>query len=107
PAALKRSLQHDAIFEIELSKPNGLTGEALEALPDVHRAVLTPTEEGAQLCLTLHAEAALAHVIQALTARNVRILRLSKREPTLEDVFVELVGRRMEEVEQEANGDGT
>lgn len=106
PAALKRSLRHDALFDIELSAPNGLTAEAIEALSDVHRAVLTPTEEGAQLCLTLRDEAALAHVIQALTARNVRIRRLSKREPTLEDVFVELVGRRMEEVEQEAGGDG-
>ncbi len=106
PAALKRSLQHDALFEIEISHPNGLTAESLEVLPDVHRASLTPTAEGAQLGLTLHEDSALAHVIQALTARNVRIQRLSKREPTLEDVFVELVGRRMEEVEQEAGGDG-
>jgi hypothetical protein len=28
-------------------------------------------------------------------------MRLSKREPTLEDVFMELVGQRMEEVEKE------
>jgi len=105
PAALKRSLQRTALFEIEITAPNGLTAATLEALPDVQRAVLIPMPEGAQLNLTLKAEAALASVIQHLTARQVRLVRLSKREPTLEDVFVELVGRRMEEVEQEAGHD--
>jgi len=93
PAALKRSLQRTAL------------AATLEALPVVQRAVLIPMPEGAQLNLTLKAEAALASVIQHLTARQVRLVRLSKREPTLEDVFVELVGRRMEEVEQEAGHD--
>ncbi len=105
PGALKRTLRRDALFELETSAANGLTAADLEALPDVHRATLTPTVEGAQLCLTLQDESALANVIQALTARQVRILRLSKREPTLEDVFVELVGRRMEDVEQEGGHD--
>ncbi len=102
PSALKRALRRDALFEIEITSPNGLTAAALEALPDVQRATLIPSPEGALLNLTLHTEAALANVIQSLTAQRVRILRLSKREPTLEDVFVELVGRRMEDVEQEA-----
>ena len=33
------------------------------------------------------------------TSQRARIITLQKREPTLEDVFVRLVGQRMEEVE--------
>jgi len=34
-----------------------------------------------------------------LTSEDIHILNLQKREPTLEDVFVDLVGRSMSEVE--------
>jgi ABC-2 type transport system ATP-binding protein len=106
PAALKRALQNEARFEMEVSAPNGLTASALEALPEVQKAALRPTDYGALLHLTLHSEAALAGVINLLTEKRVKILRLSKREPTLEDVFVALVGRSMEEVEQEGENHG-
>jgi ABC-type uncharacterized transport system ATPase subunit len=42
---------------------------------------------------------AVGEVISAMTRENVRILTLEKHEPTLEDVFVELVGRSMAEEE--------
>jgi ABC-2 type transport system ATP-binding protein len=42
----------------------------------------------------------LASVVNVLTLSNKHILNLQKHEPTLEDVFVALVGRSMEEVEQ-------
>ena len=41
----------------------------------------------------------LGGVIGAMEARGIGLLTLTKREPTLEDVFVDLVGRSMEEVE--------
>jgi hypothetical protein len=40
-----------------------------------------------------------------LTESGVRIMRLDKHEPTLEDVFVNLVGRSMDEVEKEDPND--
>ncbi|MBU4224821.1 MAG: ABC transporter ATP-binding protein, partial [Chloroflexi bacterium] len=100
PSALKRRLQRDALFEIETSPLNGLTAPALEALPEVKTATLTEIEGGARLNLVLVSEAALAGVINILTQKNVKVMRLSKHEPTLEDVFVELVGRSMAEEEQ-------
>ncbi len=100
PAALKQRLQRDALFEIETSPLNGLTAPALEALPEVKTATLTEIEGGARLNLVLFSEAALAGVINILTQKNVKVMRLSKHEPTLEDVFVELVGRSMAEEEQ-------
>jgi ABC-2 type transport system ATP-binding protein len=107
PANLKRNLQRDAIFEIETSPLNGLNNTLLANQPEVRKAALSETEGGAKMELILKDESALASVINLITQKNIKILRLSKREPTLEDVFMELVGRRMEDVEQEEvpNGD--
>jgi hypothetical protein len=42
----------------------------------------------------------LSRVVSAMTDENLHILNLQKHECTLEDVFVDLVGRSMEEVER-------
>ncbi len=47
--------------------------------------------------LILAEDDVLGPVVNTLTAASIRILNLQKREPTLEDVFVDLVGRSMEE----------
>jgi hypothetical protein len=39
-------------------------------------------------------------VVNTMTDENIHILNLQKHESTLEDVFVDLVGRSMEEVER-------
>jgi len=100
PSALKRRLQRDALFEIETSPLNGLTAPMLEALPEVRKATVSEWDGGATLNLILHEESALGAVINILNQGDVKIVKLSKREPTLEAVFVDLVGRSMEEVEK-------
>ena len=100
PKVLKQRLQKDAIFELDTSPLNGLTAQEIEDLPEVRTATATEHDGGATLNLILVEENALAHVINVFTQKNVRILKLSKREPTLEDVFVDLVGRSMADVEQ-------
>jgi ABC-2 type transport system ATP-binding protein len=101
PANLKRNLQRDAIFEIETSPLNGLSPQTLQDQPEVRKAALTDIEGGAKLELILEEESALASVINILTQKDVKVMRLSKREPTLEDVFMDLVGQKMEDVEKE------
>ncbi|HNC07915.1 MAG TPA: DUF4162 domain-containing protein, partial [Anaerolineales bacterium] len=91
-------------FEIEVSPLNGLTQQMLVDQPEVTKAAVTETETGAKLSLSLVEESALARVINLFTQKDVKVMNLSKREPTLEDVFVDLVGRSM--AEEENNGSG-
>ena len=104
PSVLKQRLQKDAIFEIHVSPLNGLTQQMLLDQPEVTKAAISETETGAKLNLGLVEESALARVINLFTQKDVKVMNLSKREPTLEDVFVDLVGRSM--AEEESNGSG-
>jgi ABC-2 type transport system ATP-binding protein len=104
PANLKHQLQKDAIFRLETSPLNGLGMDKLSGLPGVRRATHTPQDGSAMLEFILAEEAALGGVLGALSAGSVRLLKLEKREPTLEDVFVYLVGKSMAEVEVEGEG---
>ncbi|NUQ86803.1 MAG: ABC transporter ATP-binding protein, partial [Anaerolineales bacterium] len=102
PSALKQGLQKDALFEIEVSPLNGLTQQMMLDQPEVTKAAVQQTEKGAKLSLSLVEESALARVINLFTQKDVKVMSLSKHEPTLEDVFVDLVGRSM--AEEESNG---
>ncbi len=105
PSVLKQRLQKDAIFEIETSPLNGLSVAKLESLPGILKFTCQEADGSAALNFILKEEAALAVVINALTAANVKIMKLSKHEPTLEDVFVTLVGHSMTDVEQAGTND--
>jgi ABC-2 type transport system ATP-binding protein len=97
---LKHGLQKEALFEIETSPLNGFSVATLEAQPGVRKATCQEGDGGATLNFILKEEAVLAVVINTLTSANVNIMKLSKHEPTLEDVFVEHVGRSMADMEQ-------
>jgi ABC-2 type transport system ATP-binding protein len=103
PAVLKRRLQREALFHLDLSPlANGALG-AIHALPGVRQVVHTAHDGQSELELILAADDALPAVIAALTASNAHLLNLQKREPTLEDVFVDLVGHSMAEAEKTGN----
>lgn len=99
PSTLKRRLQKDAIYCLEVSPVNGISVDDFEALMGVRRVIHTSQDGFSQLDLILEKDEILSSVIATLTNKDIRILNLQKREPTLEDVFVDLVGRSMEEVE--------
>jgi ABC-2 type transport system ATP-binding protein len=105
PANLKRRLQREALFHLDVTPlpENGTDPSALSAihaLPGVRQAVHQAGDGQSALELILEADEALAGVIAALTAHNAHLLNLQKREPTLEDVFVDLVGHSMAEAEK-------
>ena len=101
PAELKRRVQKESIFRIEVDRlPDGTA--ALARLPGVLSAALSATgadggADGVTVSLALADAGALAGVVAALASAGVRLRGLAKSEPTLEDVFVELVGRGLAE----------
>jgi ABC-2 type transport system ATP-binding protein len=99
PAELKRRLQRDALFEIETSPLNGLKPNKLEQIDGVRKLTHHAEDGKSKLKFMLRDDSVLGGVINTLSAHNVSVMHLSKQEPTLEDVFVELVGRSMEEME--------
>jgi ABC-2 type transport system ATP-binding protein len=99
PSRLKQSLQHEAIFRIRLDCPTSLGVDFFSVIPGVKKTSIKRTNGEATLDLVLEEDAALAGVFAALTSQQGKVLSLEKREPSLEDVFMELTGLRMEEVE--------
>jgi ABC-2 type transport system ATP-binding protein len=96
PDELKRRVQRESIFRLELDHLDGGVAQ-LARLPGVESAALAAdTDAEAQrvaVNLILTDDAALGGVVTALGGTGAQILALRKSEPTLEDVFVELVGR--------------
>ncbi len=105
PANLKYNLQRDAIFRLEVTPLNGKGIQPFEQLAGVRKIVHHPQDGKAVLELILEEDQVLSAIINALTEENIRILNLKKREPTLEDVFVELVGHSIEEAENDRRQD--
>lgn len=99
PAKLKQNLQQKAIFEITVDSPQPIKKTPLLKVGGVNSCAVTARDGSSTLELIMEEEASLAGVIEALGQQQARIMSLQKREPTLEDVFVKLVGLRMEEVE--------
>lgn len=103
PARLKRSLQHEAIFNLRTSPLENVNGGVaiFHQIPGVNQVIHTPNDGYADLNFFLRDESVLGPVFTALGANQLSLISLKKNEPTLEDVFVNLVGRSMVEVEQE------
>jgi ABC-2 type transport system ATP-binding protein len=100
PSRLKRRLQQHAIFNMEVSPLNEISPQVFEALPGVRKVTHNLQDGFSELGLILDTDDALSGVVTTLTGNDIHILNLQKREPTLEDVFVDLVGHSMEEVER-------
>ena len=98
PANLKRRLQKQPLFEIQAAGVGPRQIDALRLVPGVVSVAATPAEDGAYtLKFILEEEGAIGGVVGALSAQQGRVRSLSKHEPTLEDVFIKLVGRSLVE----------
>jgi ABC-2 type transport system ATP-binding protein len=102
PANLKRQVQEHPMFALTLSPgPAGVPD--VSGLPGVHHATRAETPTAFELKVSLDEEPAIGAVVQTLAGGGARILTLKKVEPTLEDVFIELVGHRIDDVSGTAN----
>ncbi|HEX2755004.1 MAG TPA: ABC transporter ATP-binding protein [Candidatus Limnocylindrales bacterium] len=103
PDELKKRVQRESVFRLELDRLDGGVG-ALRQLPGVVSAALAIGDQGGdddrqpvEVNLALVDDGALGGVVGALGGLGAHILALRKSEPSLEDVFVELVGRGFNE----------
>ena len=101
PDELRRRVQAESIFRLELDqlpRNGGIAG--IGELPGVLSAVRADEELGdgaasdrVALKVALADDSALTSVVTAVAERGSQLIGLAKSEPSLEDVFVELVGR--------------
>jgi len=99
PAELKQRVQQDSIVDLQLS-PGGRLLDTLRGVDGVTAASVLEQDGTDRFSLQLSNDAALGGVMRAVEASGRQILGVQKREPTLEDAFVKLVGRGMAEEEQ-------
>jgi ABC-2 type transport system ATP-binding protein len=95
PANLKRLVQKHRLFEMSV-EPGAKPLPELGAIAGVHQATRTDTPTTADLRVSLDDESAVGAVVQAVAGSGAKILTLNKVEPTLEDVFIQLVGRKLD-----------
>jgi ABC-2 type transport system ATP-binding protein len=111
PTELRRLVQSESIFRIELDRlPENGGLAALAQLPGVLSAVRADDGtdgDGAgaasvALKVALADDSALTNVVTSAASQGVHLVGLAKSEPSLEDVFVELVGRGFGEAEDDS-----
>jgi ABC-2 type transport system ATP-binding protein len=101
PANLKRKVQEHTMFALSLA-PGADGIPDVSRLPGVHHSTTSETPTTIELQVSLDEEPAIGGVVQKIAGSGAKILTLKKVEPTLEDVFIELVGHR---IDDEGGGD--
>jgi ABC-2 type transport system ATP-binding protein len=98
PEELKRRLQREAIYNLKVAPlgPRPSREGMVEAVRGVRQATVAEHNGHTELQIILEADEVLADVLAHLTKRGSSLISLEKREPTLEDVFIDLVGRGLD-----------
>jgi ABC-2 type transport system ATP-binding protein len=98
PESLKHEVQRDVVIDLQL-EPGDPVLDRLRAVAGVGAASVREEDGVDRFSLLLADDAVLTNVISAVERSGRRVAGLAKREPTLEDAFVKLVGRSMTEEE--------
>ena len=96
PGNLKKQVQRYPIFELSLAPGSGGWSD-LGKIPGVHQCSTATTPNTVELKVSLEEESAIGAVVQAVAGSGAKIISLKKTEPTLETVFIELVGHGLTE----------
>lgn len=97
PSNLKKTLQKEAIFNINVYAPSGLDLDQFTTIPGVRNCVLSHKQDESIMDIILEEDSILSEIVSEINRQSLRILRLEKREPSLEDVFIKLVGQKIDE----------
>ena len=99
PANLKRQAVPELVLNLETSLLNGDVPERVSALPGGRRAAAEHLTDSGRTRWTLLVEddAAVGAVLGCISTAGAAIVSLQKADPTLEDVFLKLCGRKLSE----------
>lgn len=98
PAALKRSIDRLAVVHLEVEGGDPALADALRDLPGVRHVTPGEIDAGGAWSIALHtadSRAVLPALIERVGARDGRIRNVSIAQPSLEDVFIALTGKRL------------
>ena len=98
PAALKQQVQQQAVIDLRLNPGTPLL-DMLRAIEGVTAATVAEQDGNDLFSLLLADDAVLPRVLSQVEHAGRRVQAIQKRDPTLEDAFVKLVGRGMGEEE--------
>ncbi len=104
PKKLMRSITTDVVYQITVSRSSLLNQEPFNQVAGLVSFHQKLSKNELALEIILENDAVLPRIITEITNQSGQILTLNKREATLEDVFVKLVGYRMEEAENAESG---
>jgi ABC-2 type transport system ATP-binding protein len=90
PAGLKRRMNHASTFVLDTTP---FDSSPLPSIRGVKGVSAEEVEGGKRIRLVLEDESVISDVISSVVSRGGRVVSLNKAEITLEDVFIELVGR--------------
>ncbi len=97
PSHLKRSLSREAIYHIRVSPFPQELAPSFHLIEGVRQFTPRFHDGHVHLDFILEEDDVLTPVVDRISRTGARILSLEKREPTLEDVFMSLVGRGLTE----------
>jgi ABC-2 type transport system ATP-binding protein len=110
PANLKRRLRRETVYTLKVAPLGNRPvdkANMIESVPGVCQVTITEQDGVNQLSLILEADDALSGVLEHLHRRGSSLLSLEKRDPTLEDVFIDLVGRGLDVDTSQREGETT
>jgi len=103
PESLKQTISIEKFFEITTPLGEISDKDLIKEMNSKSSINFTHYPESGEtiILLRLKEEKEIAHIISTLEDNNIEIKSLRKIEPTLEDVFIKLVGRRFEDEEKD------
>jgi ABC-2 type transport system ATP-binding protein len=91
PSNLKRMLTQASTFDIETTLFEGL--DTMSSMPGLEGFQVRYLGDRAMTRFVVKEESVIADIISRIQGKGGKVIALSKSEPTLEDVFIHLVGR--------------
>ncbi|MGB9843868.1 MAG: ATP-binding cassette domain-containing protein [Caldisericia bacterium] len=98
PQGLKKLLKNKILYSIELERESYLK---LKEIPYTTKFTVNPLKDGkTEIKFQIQDEGKIVEIFNYLKDNGFTLTSFRKREPTLEDVFIEIVGKELKEDEE-------